>query len=44
MHYRFGNLLTESFEDAWTSDRHVDAILEAFSGICKRCWGRIEDE
>jgi radical SAM protein with 4Fe4S-binding SPASM domain len=43
MKYCFGNLLTESFEDAWMSDKHIEIISSAFSAICRNCQFRIEE-
>lgn len=43
MEYRFGNLLTQPFAEAWLSDAHVDAILASRQGICRTCQFRIEE-
>ncbi|MHA2142569.1 MAG: SPASM domain-containing protein [Candidatus Thorarchaeota archaeon] len=41
--FTFGNLREESLADIWLSQRHLDAIREAFQTICRRCvsaiWG-----
>jgi MoaA/NifB/PqqE/SkfB family radical SAM enzyme len=42
MEYCFGNLLENSFEEIWLSEAHIDAILRAQAGICRRCQFRIE--
>lgn len=43
MEYCFGNLLAESFEEAWMSYRHVEVIASAFSAICRNCQYRLEE-
>lgn len=44
MKYSFGNLLTQSFEDVWFSEKHIDTIMYAqLEGICTTCRSRIEE-
>lgn len=37
MEYTFGNLLTQSLDEIWLSERHVDTILKAFGELCTKC-------
>lgn len=37
MEYKFGNLLEQSLDEIWLSERHVDVICDAFERICRKC-------
>lgn len=37
MEYTFGNLLTQSLDEIWLSERHVGTMLKAFGELCTKC-------
>lgn len=37
MNHRFGNLLQESLDELWFSEKHIDAIIDIFNDNCRNC-------
>lgn len=41
MKYIIGNVLEQSLDDIWYSDKHVDTMIEMFENYCHRCTFRV---